>query len=127
MEKIKIIVVFLLVALFSSCAGMPAQYNQNMATNSTIWGGIGAIGAAAIASVTGHDVGKAMVEGGIIGALVGAANTPLPQTVYQGEASSSAVTMSERERLAYERGRAEGIRQRREQQRRAYEGGYYGY
>jgi len=127
MEKIKIIVAFLLVAFFSSCAGMPAQYNQNMATNSTIWGGIGAIGAAAIASVTGHDVGKAMVEGGIIGALVGAANTPLPQNDYQGEASSSAVTMSEGEWLAYERGRAEGIRQRREQQRRAYEGGYYGY
>ena len=49
MEKIKIIVVILLLVLSYACAGMPAQYNQNMATNSTIWGGIGAIGAAAIA------------------------------------------------------------------------------
>lgn len=128
----KIFVIAIVFIVFSGCAGMDYQHQNNMTTNAGIWGIIGAATGAGIAAVTGGNPGKAAVLGGIGGAYLGAANTPPLSSrrygyrYYYQHDCSSFPTQSEEE--ACEQGRAQRqMAIQRERDRRAYKYGYYGY
>lgn len=81
MTKLSFMLVILSV-LFAGCAGMDGQLQGNAAVNSLIWGTIGAGTGVAISAVTGGNIARGAVIGGLAGAGIGALNTPKPGTGY---------------------------------------------
>lgn len=133
MRNICLMLVAIATMAVVGCAGMPMQDQQNMTKNAVTWGALGAAGSAGIAAATGHAAGPAAAIGGVAGALLGAANTPIqkkPCYEYSydpahQEAYEEAY-LRERERLARQRERWERERARRQGRRDAILDDYYG-
>jgi hypothetical protein len=60
----------------TGCAGMPVEYNRNLAINSLLWGAVGSGVGAGVAAVTGNSPARGAVIGALGGAAMGALNTP---------------------------------------------------
>lgn len=76
MKKTVLLMLLLSVVVLSSCAGMDPQHQQNMITNSAVWGGIGAATGCILFEALGGKCGQGAAIVGVGGAYLGAGNTP---------------------------------------------------
>jgi len=117
MKRIFVLGLLLLVSA-AGCAGLPRQYNQNVAKNAGIGTALGAATGAAIGLASETPVGKAALIGAAIGGWAFGLNTPVEEEEIITPDNPGVYG-------AYWRGYGDRLREiQREKERSAYEAGY---
>ena len=114
----KMLLLGLVALLASSCAGLPRDYNKNMAKNAGIGATLGAATGAVLGVVSETPVGKAALLGAAIGGWAFGSNTPVEEEEVISPENPGVYG-------AYLRGRGDRmIEQQRQKEESAYEAGY---
>ena len=118
MKRIFMLGLLLLLLVSAGCAGLPRQYNRNVAKNAGIGTTLGAVTGAALGTIGETSIGKAALLGAVIGGWSFGFNTPVEEEEVISPQNSGVYG-------AYWRGYGDRLREiQRRKERSAYEAGY---